>query len=527
MKLLMKTFKTYTKILPKLINYKNFKFLFFSLIIIRFFYLISLNEAQIVTYIPDDSFYYLQLAKNYTTNGIWTFDGIEPTTGFHKFYAFFIGGFFNLFSINDFKSIFILLTFFNCVLICISYLLVWNSSESIKPNSSWFVTLPFFSLPIIRASTFIMETVFIIFAYSLILYLISKFFKSKLNIFKFKTILIIISILGPWIRSDFGLYIFILLFISLFYIKVKNNLITIDFVKVLCISFIITCASTVLLFFHNYLISAELLQSSAKIKSYWSTLAGNSFEPPISRVVDLLLPIRPFFSNSIYFASIFIIFLSITICELKIMRGIIKNKHTYLSEKSFFLFAFGIITILGYLFVYSKNCAALQTWYSATFLIPVCCVFLFLWDSIRNNALLKFFVISSYLISIYISFEPIWKHQSDMYKVVSNNLKNFSGRIASWNAGIYGYFSGGKITNLDGLVNDGVIPFILDDQLMEYIDNQKISYIVDFELMINADDKFSRGGLKLDDLQRFEKLSTFKSTWRNSNLIIWKINPKR
>jgi hypothetical protein len=505
-------------------NCKNLKPLFFSLILIRFFYIINLNETQVISYLPDDSFYYLQLAKNHATSGLWTFDNIEPTTGFHKFYAFFISIFFYFFSINDFKTIFLFLTTINCLLISISYVLVWSSSENIKPNSSWFVTLPFFSFPIIRASTFIMETAFIILVYSLIFYSISKFFKSKLSISTFKIIMILISITGPWIRSDFGLYIFFLLVTSLFFIKIKNYYIKCDFVKVLFISFAITCLSTLLVFYHNYLISGEFLQSSAKIKSYWSTLVGNSIEVPLSKIIDMLLPIRPFFSNSIYFLLIFILFLSITFNQIIVLGGVNKIKHIYINEKSVFLFVFGFITLLGYVFVYSKNSAALQTWYSSTFLIPVCCLFLFLWESINKIFVVKYLLIFSYFISIYISFQPIWKHQSDMYRV-AKDLRNLSGRVGSWNAGIYGYFTDSKITNLDGLVNDSVIPYIIEDQLMEYIDKQKISYIVDFEIMIKDDDKLSRGGLKLSDLARFKKISEYKSTWRNSNIIVWKITP--
>ncbi len=41
-----------------------------------------------VAAVPDDAFYYFQLARNMVEDGRWTFDGTAPTTGFHPLYAY-------------------------------------------------------------------------------------------------------------------------------------------------------------------------------------------------------------------------------------------------------------------------------------------------------------------------------------------------------------------------------------------------------------------------------------------------------
>ncbi len=59
------------------------------------------------------------------------------------------------------------------------------------------------------------------------------------------------------------------------------------------------------------------------------------------------------------------------------------------------------------------------------------------------------------------------------------------GNIGSWNAGIIGYYSGGHIINLDGLVNNSIYPFIKSNTVPEYWKQENIRYIVDFQNMFN------------------------------------------
>src|SRR6266478_1902761 len=47
--------------------------------------------AHVVDHVPDDAFYYLVLARNFTRLHRWTTDGgLTVTTGFHALYAWFL-----------------------------------------------------------------------------------------------------------------------------------------------------------------------------------------------------------------------------------------------------------------------------------------------------------------------------------------------------------------------------------------------------------------------------------------------------
>jgi hypothetical protein len=49
----------------------------------RLTFLCRLPDRLLVRYIPDDAFYYLIMGRNFAATGRWTFDGVEPASGFH------------------------------------------------------------------------------------------------------------------------------------------------------------------------------------------------------------------------------------------------------------------------------------------------------------------------------------------------------------------------------------------------------------------------------------------------------------
>jgi len=52
--------------------------------------------------------------------------------------------------------------------------------------------------------------------------------------------------------------------------------------------------------------------------------------------------------------------------------------------------------------------------------------------------------------------------------------------VGAWNAGIEGYFSGGDVINLDGLMNDSILPYVKRGDLRKYLAKRNIEYLVDF-----------------------------------------------
>jgi hypothetical protein len=117
-----------------------------------------------------------------------------------------------------------------------------------------------------------------------------------------------------------------------------------------------------------------------------------------------------------------------------------------------------------------------------------------------------------------------------MLEVARKELIYLNGKIASWNSGIFGYFSNRSVINTDGLVNDNVVKPIKSKKLKKYIDDNNIRYIVDFEVMINVEkNKFRNSGLQNNDLIYFNEIFRDKTKvkWKSSDLLIWEVMPSK
>ena len=78
-----------------------------SLNIIIFSMLIMTSSDDLrVQYIPDDAYYYLTLARNFSFLSIWTFDsGVSVTSGFHLFFAYLLVILFSLLKPNTYNFV--------------------------------------------------------------------------------------------------------------------------------------------------------------------------------------------------------------------------------------------------------------------------------------------------------------------------------------------------------------------------------------------------------------------------------------
>jgi hypothetical protein len=182
------------------------------------------------------------------------------------------------------------------------------------------------------------------------------------------------------------------------------------------------------------------------------------------------------------------------------------------------LIAFG-----GYLVFYSNN-AAVQPWYTGTMLVPAFLIIFFLAKNINATlgpraiprALLMLAVVA--LIAFNLNDTAFvdtnhapWVWQQDLYQAGQALAKmKLERRVGAWNAGILGYFQGGTLVNLDGLVNNDIYAYAVRNALPEYIAQKNIGYVIDYENLFHAPYMQKRGGYQdAAFLQRLEPLQIF------------------
>ena len=60
-------------------------------------------------------------------------------------------------------------------------------------------------------------------------------------------------------------------------------------------------------------------------------------------------------------------------------------------------------------------------------------------------------------------------------------------KIASFNAGIYAYYSDRQVVNLDGVVNHDAFQAIKRFEIINYLNQQNISYVIDYDSAIKGE----------------------------------------
>ena len=97
-------------------------------------------------YLADDMFYYLNIACNIVSGHGVTFDGINPTNGFHPLYMFFLVFFYKIFPDFDIYAIPLVSSFLACIQIVTAGVMWFIGKKLFKNPFSNFVCVSIFLL---------------------------------------------------------------------------------------------------------------------------------------------------------------------------------------------------------------------------------------------------------------------------------------------------------------------------------------------------------------------------------------------
>ncbi len=463
--------------------------LLWLMMLTRVLYFYFTSDAVRVSVVPDDAFYYIQLAKHHIHEGGWHFDGQASTTGFHLLYAYFLVFIYTLSPTLSWSALYLIIGFSATTCIALAaYFSMQSTRLLFGLQSSLWSIIPFVTISVLIQSNMMMESWLVIFFSAFGLY---RFLSYQKCTEKEQFILILIGLLGSLSRSDFGLFpglLFIMCLLSFKswqYQEIKRSF------SLLCGAVLGLCV----LWLHTYHTSGHITQASAETKFYWSSLRGHDIHIPWQFLKSIVIPHEGDLNPSRRFYTLLL--LTVLMGLFWGRQNIKKNHHAYVTILA------ACITIIGYTFVYRYNCAALQIWYAANYITPLCIVFagfgslLCRIPLIKNiSAIVTMIVLTTYL---QIAFKALlvrpWLHQAGMmYAGLSLKEMKVDTKFAAWNAGIISYFSELPIVNLDGLVNDEVLSYIQQNRLLAYIQKKHIDYLVDYEYMLKNTIHNTRGG---------------------------------
>jgi hypothetical protein len=331
---------------------------------------------------------------------------------------------------------------------------------------------------------------------------------------------------GVLARTDFGLLPFSILIAA----KINKNK---SGIRSALMGMFGAIMGLIITFMHTYGYSGEILQSSVLMKFYWHEVLGGTLVGPMFLSLNTI---------GIYDDYISLGVLVIALISLIILRKEVRLRWNSLSEQERIVFTAANVCLLGYFLVYTQS-RPLQPWYTANLYVPV---FMLLYtiavvlnsdlsSTTRRLTVLIFstlclIVILKNVINVYPtnSDQAPWPHQQSMYRAgVYLHQTNFNAKIGSWNAGIINYFQGGQVINLDGLMNDEVQPYIKTNQLPLYIDDENITYVVDYANMFSPLARIAGGYDDQDFLTRLNPIQVFdQGEYGWKYMTLYEINSK-
>jgi hypothetical protein len=482
-------------------------------------------ETMQVQYTPDDAYYYLQLAKNYAKFGYWTFDsGFSITSGFHLLHAYLLAFLYRLTQANTLTFVQYGLILSNVLTLSLALFVWWKGYRRRDPYFLLSLALIASTTSFLVNSTSIVEWPLVIWCAAAYCFVVYDRPQSPRAAF----LLFFLGLLLSLARSDSGLLPFSFFAASLILSKRHN-----ENGRVIAAAAGLGGAllGVLLILLHNYAFTGEVIQSSAKMKAFWSQFNSQSFYGAFSTIMLVLgIDLKTLaFQRSVYLAGLELVSGAVILIILSKRSGTTELplqafKLDKEKPRELTMTLAAIICLAGYLLFYAYS-GGLQNWYTANLIAPVFILgvaighyldqriipeqhFTMAWFSTAAVMTIVMNLYTTYPIS---TERAPWPHQQSTLAAALYLHENPpDGRIGAWNAGVIGYYQGGTIINIDGLVNEDIYPFAISNTLPLYLKEKGITYIIDFENMLHP--PFSlRGGYndpaflgKLEPLMQFD-----------------------
>jgi hypothetical protein len=448
-----------------------------------------------LAYVPDDAFYYFQLAREFARSGRWSCDGgLTTTSGFHLLHGYFCALVYRI-APGASASAVLDTVAMTAAALAVATLSIFDDAvrRVFRPEARLAVLAVGGSGGFLIAPLMGMEWPWVALSASLLVWA---------AITRKAPLAFVASALGTLARSDFPLLPFAFLAACLASprLRQRSEIVTPNLAAAVgsVLGFAVVTA-------HNLMTSGSFIQSSAQIKAHWGMVAGYSVLPVIdiaakSTSLGFLL-LRTLDLGPLVFVLIAIPVAIAVVATSEAPREV----DASLSSSRHMVLLASLISGAGYVALYGRNAVATQLWYSASFLAPAFlgCAALFerLHAPLSRRAALAVTAIL-FISGVIDARHPEWPERPFTKQAASWAERKVRGaRVGSWNAGVLAYFSQEQVINIDGLVNDEVRPFIFAGTLQCYLLQRDIRYVLDLEEMLEHPYS-ERGGYSDGSLRR-------------------------
>jgi hypothetical protein len=445
-------------------------------------------EARLLSFVPDDAFYYFGISRGYANFGEWTFDsGFSSASGFHLLHAYFNVLILDLLGSTDWRSI--VGVNFGVAWFVISIGVSLMATALYRRFGLWGVIG---CVPVVLSRNFLLSTTtalewsWVILASSVFIFAVQSRADSRLRWFA----VFGAGLVGSAARFDFGGLPAVFAVCAWAGWWFERDPASRDRATTSTIGLMGSAIATCAALLHHWVLFDDPIPASAQIKGVWASLVGSKFQ---YRLFLDLVGTDEFPLGGV-----------ITAVLLGLMGwriyALLRSSEANRREQAWLSIA-ASLTIVFYIALYSRT-TGVQLWYSQNFVMPtlwlVASMFATLPQLMKRSWAEAVVLIAIGLLSatnVIASLQAVWPWQVSM-KYAGTELagRDSLGRVGAWNAGILGFFGGGSVVNIDGLVNDEIVAHLDPGTLDCYLKQSRIQYLADFDVMLLSGGKKSEQG---------------------------------
>jgi len=421
--------------------------------------------------VPDDGFYYLNLARNFALRGDWTFDGgVSHTTGFHPIHALvasdiagLVGDANLLLAIHGALGFALTLFAARAVLSVFAY----------DARASCGVLFVFAGGACLSCPLMAMEWPYAVAAHGALMWLVLRGHERTSFALGAFAVLARLDAVVPTAFTALAVVAW----------TVHNHLrgcpVRPERARAALAAF--GGALVAFLGYGVYLWRSIgfFLPGSARMKTHWAALQG--FEP--FRLLALPWRAVPFGWWLVENRAPVVTIAAALVCAAVAAMGVRDLRRSRVAAPAVDGLPswMAVSTLVGTYTVYAVRLTSSQPWYTAHFVVPIAVL-----AGMGTRALFRATPVripyAALLIAGTLSFAAtrmaIWPHQR-LLGAAGEWIRASGKFVASYNAGILGYVSDSHVVNLDGLVNDDAHPYIFDRTIACYVEGLAIDTFVD------------------------------------------------
>ncbi|MCH8877292.1 MAG: glycosyltransferase family 39 protein [Chloroflexi bacterium] len=493
---------------------------------------VFLAPRNLVRYVADDAFYYFQISKNIATGGGVTFDGLNKTNGFHPIYVVLLVVLFRWFPNSRHGPIRAALVFLGLLNVATAWFVYAFVLALAGPWAALFASAVWlFNPAVIYTSLQGTEASIWVFLGALSAYL---WFWMRLtgNEGAWTVIFLLGMLTGlAFLARSEAILLFGAIGLDLFLVSQAGSIVlSVARVALYSIGALLVVSPWLAWNSKNF---GKLTQTSGDIIAYHRHHVALLGTTGLFRFVNF---VRLGMGNTVYAFNRFLDFVLgdriITALFSGIVIGVLlAGPGLALSSFSLRDIAFLVVFITLVILFYGGWLWNFQDWYflfacfAGTIFVGIGGRVLLETPLSSETSALTVFAILLVLvfaaIDIRTGVRGRLKHQPVMYEAArwlyDNTDKDV--RIGSFNSGIIGYYSDRTVVNLDGVINNEAAFAIRRGQLLEYIRETNIKYVVDFEIGVKRYGSFMGGDLD----RHLNPVKKFEGTWHGTQLTVYKV----